>query len=1034
MVAGVLVPSPGPELPLYDTLLSAAASPAQSQAPAMTIPATMLAQTPPPPSTPDWADPCPTGYEPWDATNETFPSSDTDRKRAASCAYETQPDTSCGEVVIVDQISDPERKQDPKGIASETTLTMAAKAGKPDYGPEACHVEVRKDTYPTAADTCLKVDTSGNPNPAYVPLLYQDLTVGNHDTSLSDARCELVTGRPNHGQCGYSPLSGMSAVALRPSSRSNDVALCYVHVYKWQYPTAYKQCDKSNKAPITPNPAETYYDAALLKGFIVENRYVVLDSETYTVPSGDTYTSYSVAWERCTLLSAQQCLRGDDIGNGKCRDVKPRTWDCDDGFTPGSTFNTCYQLEDAPDSDHPACQSGAPTVQLAGCADYVSNDYTKTRDGTTLECSSTASDQPLWTGKVPSNPASISDPNLVNNNIDINGSSNDYWCMYDAKWLNIDCHFNNKTTQQTNSCNASSQTAWCIKRASRTGGCDNIAQIILCRTLQAQYQDGSITADDVLEEGCWPCIMLPFKPLPENCPDFISELPENDDTKRYQATHNIAHKKPASIIEVCPDPPAGRIQWASWHQSGSAVVNSPAIIIVRDLPTVFKNKNNLPPHNSNVKTYAYVVDVNGNPHPHHRIDVTDLSFEYAMDPAGSRYPVNSQKPEDSVEVYRMFITSKGQPNDSFTELITGECIIREPVDFQLISQELWPDLPVHYNRIEALFGPDELNWWDNLTVADRKSRTEQRGLTWMGTGSTNASESARLAELPAHKVACYTKKGKDPWCRWEPEQSGYYSISVGGSWLLHKFGKRELELAEVDSGNRIRAFFEHMRNSSGDRDSNKTMLKNAGISKDDGSGNLIADPAAIGLTSTVDDFIKTWDGVQMRNDYNWNKVRNFTVDPKNSLVDPKEYCSPYADDPSGVYYHFLHTSCTLKDVDCSLVQGTKTKGIETNDEDGDSNTEELYEMTSKGWWCEMSTCQCRGWFATDDDRNTDIMYQITDEKYLCPAIIHKVKCGYDIYNDPYNLSSAETQNYTESDPIGIKVLSLPTRSTSLEQT
>ena len=150
-----------------------------------------------------------------------------------------------------------------------------------------------------------------------------------------------------------------------------------------------------------------------------------------------------------------------------------------DGTTPTNRFNTCYrQPPDYTAIGHPACGAGAPSFAISNCEDYVGQDFVRATDLPFVPCGG------FDTGGSPQ----------------LQAVSNAYWCDFDPSYLDVDCHGAGATCTGSN--------AFCIKRASTTGGCSAIANALKCRKWQADFRDGSVSAEDVYLEGCapvWSC-------------------------------------------------------------------------------------------------------------------------------------------------------------------------------------------------------------------------------------------------------------------------------------------------------------------------------------------------------------------------------------------------------------------------------------------------------------------------------------------------------------------------------------------------
>ena len=200
----------------------------------------------------------------------------------------------------------------------------------------------------------------------------------------------------------------------------------------------------------------------------------------------------------CRLLQPAECPAGVHIAPDTCRAIERRPWTCPVG-RPKNEYLTCYELPSAVGTPHPACGDGAPTFVAQSCAAYVDNDFAE--PPTSVDCAT------AFPTANPPDPATALSANSKA------GSSSDYWCEFDTSNLKVVCH---TVPKPAGECALS--MAMCLKRASETGGCSAIAHTIRCRGLQQMYSATTATALQVRGEGCEPCVVLPFSPVPPNCP------------------------------------------------------------------------------------------------------------------------------------------------------------------------------------------------------------------------------------------------------------------------------------------------------------------------------------------------------------------------------------------------------------------------------------------------------------------------------------------------------------------------------------
>ena len=500
----------------------------------------------------------------------------------------------------------------------------------------------------------------------------------------------------------------------------------------------------------------------------------------------------------CRLVHPARCSAGmNRISATDCRAVQRRAWTCGEGSVPRNEFNTCYrQPPDHAGSTHPACGDGAPKFWILSCDEFVGQDFPS-------EPSSAVKCEDLGTVSTAMQPA----------------SSNPYWCSYDASLLDVDCH------RRGASCAES--PALCVKRASRTGGCDSITHTMLCRSLQAAAVSGA---------GCEPCAILPFQPVPADCPDSVLQQPAPSSLFRshYDAIHRVkqdfqlSDNKCRSVLDggpmtdacarrrKCADPARGRLTWAASHFSQVAVVNSPIILNVLDVPST----------QVRIRHHSHAWRS-----PDRPLRLPDSAKSVAL-----RYP------DDSFAVRLWLQVPGSREAESVADLVDeGECVFSKLPQFRVVIEELWPDNPEHYGEIERLFGGNALDWWDRLDAVGRKDRAAARGLLGWWPDLTPQERKRRTEEL-THETAC--EAGADIWCRWTPARSGYYRLKAAGAWKGSAFDKRIWQDPD-DPGDKD--YFMNLRKYLQDPD-NRAKLRGELVEV----GRI---PADLGLTETLEDVL-----------------------------------------------------------------------------------------------------------------------------------------------------------------------------------
>ncbi|MDE0654206.1 MAG: hypothetical protein OXI26_11195 [bacterium] len=457
----------------------------------------------------------------------------------------------------------------------------------------------------------------------------------------------------------------------------------------------------------------------------------------------------------CRLLQPAECPAGVQIRVDTCRAVERRPWTCPAGYRPKNEYLECYRLHPTgPLNPHPACGAGAPAFVAQSCADYAGNDYADAPAA--VDCTA---DFP--TANPPSPTTALSGNSTP-------GMSSDYWCEFDAALLSASCH---PAPQSTPECTPS--LSMCLKRASRTGGCSAIASTIRCRDLQQTFRAGTATAEEVRNEGCEPCVVLPFSPVPPGCPADVSAEPQ---ISLNQAMHHLLRLREdfnavsdacvdslGNISAVCQaqptctDPPTGALTWSSSHHSRLAIVNSQVTLNVADVPVEERR----------VLTRLSSSGLGG----------SRLTFPYPSSRAGAI--------GDSILTYgRIDPTASSLTTVTDMNGAYGECVYRRGPLFQLTIRQLWPDDPADESEIAGLFGSAALDWWNALTTpAERQEAIESRGLGYWPNLSA-ADRALRTEELTEHVLCNYDRVYRAPvWCRWIPTAPGYYRITAGGAWV-----------------------------------------------------------------------------------------------------------------------------------------------------------------------------------------------------------------------------------------------------------
>lgn len=484
----------------------------------------------------------------------------------------------------------------------------------------------------------------------------------------------------------------------------------------------------------------------------------------------------------CRILIPARCEDGmHRVSHDRCEQFQRRTWTCAENYISRNQFNTCFPdpdapgAESAPDAPDP-CVKDAPLFAISRCADYVGNDFERNPEA--VMC------------------ADYIDGNVVDAAFELEDYSADnmYWCKFRGSALATACH-----RDGANGSSGCSKTAppnaVCIKRLSKSGGCDAIAATINCRKLQADYRKESDTdliataLENILQNKCMPCTALPFSSLPAECPArSIDDLKswETDDEARlgllgidadaknkFDVTHAVQgsffwglsnFNQACNVVTVekipltddraqdcakqltCSKPPQGRIVADIAHSSGLSLVNAPVVVNIADIPVRGRTYRRL---FFNSPTQPLVKNV------------TVMSY---YDGNADDNPLMWTWPEITAE--RKARTFFDLMRNDTTQ---GDCIVETPPAFRLVVKEL---LPLEdEGEIKELFGEKVLQWWE--------IRTE--GLTEEG---KRALSPRRDPSTLVTEIEC--NYGANVWCIWVPLRPGYYRLEAAAAWEMQR--------------------------------------------------------------------------------------------------------------------------------------------------------------------------------------------------------------------------------------------------------
>ena len=467
----------------------------------------------------------------------------------------------------------------------------------------------------------------------------------------------------------------------------------------------------------------------------------------------------------CRLLQPAECAVGAQVEPHHCRAIQRRHWLCPPDYKPMNAYLKCYSLVGRSVADpHPACGAGAPSFVAQGCADYVDIDFADPPH--LIDCA---------TAYPTANPPDTRTALSVNSKP---GGSSAHWCEFNEAFLKTACH---AASPPPTECAAS--TAMCLKRASGTGGCSAIADAIRCRSLQYALGAGTTDALAVRDQGCVPCVVLPFSPVSSDCPtdltsdpreslmqsvreliglgtdfDFGARVCEVDTSGSTPTISAACRARPA-----CTDPPEGALTATSSHFSQFAVVNSAVILSLTEVP-VEERWGPMTVWNSG-------------------LGGSRLMFAYPDSPPGAL--------GDAIVTFGR-IDPSDDSTDDMQEMVRvyGECVYTRAPHFELTIRQMWPDDPADRAEIPRLFGSYALDWWTALMTEDeRRASIEARGLGYWP--DLSAAERADRTETLTETVACnYESIYRTPiWCRWTPTDTGLYRAVAEGGWHGRRYDR-----------------------------------------------------------------------------------------------------------------------------------------------------------------------------------------------------------------------------------------------------
>ena len=474
----------------------------------------------------------------------------------------------------------------------------------------------------------------------------------------------------------------------------------------------------------------------------------------------------------CRLIHPISCAAGlHRDGSVTCRAVHRRNWTCAAGYIPRNEFNTCYRAPSFLGVTHPACGQGAPEFLVMDCAEYAGDDFI--HNASAVDCAadystSTPATHTDGTQAVSGAPTVELEPNY-------NGglTSSDYWCAFDTRFVVADCH---RTDVSPAECSMTSK-ALCLKRASATGGCNLVAATIRCRALEGAFaqQPAVTTIEEVRQQGCAPCLILPFKSIPSEC-ELQPPPPGLGSYTKQQRILSVMDDF-ATDVAACRNvsTPADLAGNAQCRGLPGLRRSSPGKDRLDQQPLLPTGRRQL----ADTRAVPRRAGAERDPAaPVLQRDGRADGREIRSSGAPTTRPTTRTR-RDGDPRYRAF--SKVNPSTQYASvdrMVTRECRIGADPYFDLIIEELWPDSAQDRATIQQLFGTDALNWWSSLSSAEQDRRTMARGLQLLSTPPTAAELEARSMELTT-RIHCDLSSGRA--CRWLPTRPGFYRAQGRGS-------------------------------------------------------------------------------------------------------------------------------------------------------------------------------------------------------------------------------------------------------------
>ena len=502
--------------------------------------------------------------------------------------------------------------------------------------------------------------------------------------------------------------------------------------------------------------------------------YVVM-----TIEHTDTGTGTTTRY--CRLLTPIECpvftISGgasfdfamNRSGSQSCRAVWRRGWTCTSSYEPANRFNTCYERPTLdPTLIHPACGAGAPSFPMGPSAEFLRANPSAPGTPQQQACAEFAG----------TDFHDAQDCDLDFHFLET-VPTNAHWCEYNPGLLRLECH------RFPFPADCVGTSAFCIKRASRIGGCDRIDHTAVCRFFYAALariededpvdtESRDLFLGELRQRGCQTCPDLPFSPTddpPAYCEDDVASPAGGPLGRILRVGAYLAYSNPACMdvqdaedLEMnpacrdapveCADPPSGRIEWESGHFSGLAVVNSPVTVRIVDLPTEVQSDATL----GDTALLMLNRDV-------YTLRRRTRNVHHFTDTIGQDVPaprLTTFQPADETRRYRSV-----EERVPLNYAVRAECILAAaPPAFNIIVQELWPDTEEDRDEIRKLFGSGSLSLTPEAIAA--------RGLP--------TEPEARAAALTLDPVPCYP----DGTCVWQPPRPGYFKLTGGGAWILSR--------------------------------------------------------------------------------------------------------------------------------------------------------------------------------------------------------------------------------------------------------